>query len=74
MIRIEASFPTKKQFKETQYSYKKTRNGKESVPFLGLESGEHEIEIINKGKCKRYIIKTWLSIYGFAWIVLKEII
>ena len=73
IVKINGSFPTKTQFKNTQYSFKKTKNGKRSVPFLALDSGKHIVEIENKGKIKKYLIKTWLSPFGWAWIVIKEL-
>jgi len=68
------SFITKKQFIDTNFSTIKTRRGKESVPFLGLSPGTYKIKITkDNGKSKIYKIKTWLSMYGYAWQAVEEL-
>jgi len=57
-------------YKETQYSTIPRKSGKESIPFLGLEPGIHKVKFYTDDKeiiCK---VKTWLSLYGWAWIIL----
>jgi hypothetical protein len=65
--------PPKSAFKEAQFSTIKTRRGEESVPFLNLPMGEHEVTFKGKRKVIKCIVKTWLSCYGYAWQVIKEI-
>tara|TARA_R110000822_G_scaffold32162_1_gene92573 strand:+ start:640 stop:882 length:243 start_codon:yes stop_codon:yes gene_type:complete len=67
------TIPTAKKYKETQYSTVKKRTGKESVPFLGLDSGYHSIRFINHHRQATLTIKTWISPYGYAWKVIPTI-
>lgn len=62
--------PKSKKYKQTQYSTVKTRNGKKSVPFLGLPCGVHTIRFYNDKDEITVKVKTWLSMYGYAWRVL----
>jgi hypothetical protein len=72
MVEVEGK-PPKKAFHDTQFSSVKRRSGRESVPFLGLEPGEHTV-IFKHGKgsteCR---IKVWLSMYGWAWKIIKQV-
>tara|TARA_R110000772_G_scaffold190788_1_gene301603 strand:+ start:279 stop:521 length:243 start_codon:yes stop_codon:yes gene_type:complete len=67
------TIPTAKKYKETQYSTVKKRTGRESVPFLWLDSGYHRIRFINHHRQATLIIKTWLSPHGYAWKVISTI-
>lgn len=67
MITVEVSSLPKKKILDPYFPTKKTRNGKESIPFLDLSIGEHEIEFRTKKKYMKCIIKHWLSMYGYAW-------
>ena len=64
------TIPTAKKYKETQFSTVKRRSGKESVPFLGLEVGEHKVRFYNDRKEATLRVKVWLSPYGWAWKIL----
>lgn len=64
------TLPKSKKYKETQYSTVKTRNGVKSVPFLGLPCGIHTVRFYNDKGEMTVKVKTWLSMYGYAWCVL----
>jgi hypothetical protein len=61
------TIPTSKKYREVQYSTVKKRSGRESTPFLGLESGTHKVKFYNEKKEALLTVKTWLSPYGWAW-------
>ena len=67
------TIPTAKKYRETQYSTRKLRSGRISVPFLGLESGTHRIRFYNKRREATLTVKTWECPYGYAWRVVKDI-
>jgi len=72
MIEVDGK-PTKKQREETQFStIKKIRGRRASVPFLGLESGEHVVRFKHGKTHTDCVIKVWLSMYGWAWIILRD--
>jgi hypothetical protein len=72
MIEVDGRPPIKAR-KETQFSTVKRRSGRESVPFLGLDSGEHIVRFNhNKGHVD-CLIKVWLCPYGWAWKILNDI-
>lgn len=57
----------KKKILDAYFPTTKTRNGKVSVPFMDLPTGEHEVEFRTKKKYMKCVIKHWLSMYGYAW-------
>lgn len=61
------TIPTANKYREVQFSTVKRRIGKESVPFLGLEAGTHKVKFYNDKKEAVLTVKTWLSMYGWAW-------
>ena len=67
-----SSLPSKKEYRETQFSTIKRRTGRESVPFLGLEPGIHLVKFYTEKKSILRYIETWVSMYGDAWIILKK--
>lgn len=75
MIEVKCSkYMFNKAKLNTQFSTKKTRAGKKSVPFLGLNSGNHEVRFVhNKKEYTDCIVKVWLSMFGWAWIVKHEV-
>jgi len=72
MCKCPSGLPTKKMYKETQFSTVKKRTGKESVPFLGLASGTHKVKFYTETKSIIRNVKTWLSPYGYAWIIMSD--
>jgi hypothetical protein len=67
MITVETKSLPKKKILDPFYPAIKKRSGKESVPFLGLECGEHEIRFETKTKFLECIVRHWYSIFGYAW-------
>ena len=68
------TFFSKRDFIDVRYSEIKRRSGSESVPLFGLDSGLHHIAITKEnGKRKEYIVKIWLSMYGWAWKAIDEV-
>ncbi len=63
------TIPTAKKYREVQFSTNKKRTGKESVPFLGLEAGTHKVKFYNEKREVVLSVKTWLSPYGWAWMI-----
>ena len=61
------TIPTSKKYREVQFSTAKKRSGRESIPFLGLDSGTHRVKFYNDKKEAVLTVKTWLSPYGWAW-------
>ena len=66
-----SALPSKKYYRDTQFSEIKRRDGKESVPFLGLDEGIHEVKFQTSGKGIVAKVKVWLSMYGWAWIIIE---
>ena len=66
-----STIPTAKKYKQTQFSTVKTRIGKQSVPFLGLEAGIHRVKFYNDKKEALLTVETWLSPYGWAWKIIN---
>jgi len=64
---IEVKSLPKMKILDPYFPTKKTRNGKQSIPFLDLPIGCHDIEFRTKTKYMKCEIKHWLSIYGYAW-------
>jgi hypothetical protein len=71
MIVIEGN-PPKKARKDIQFSTVKTRRGVESIPFLGLKPGEYAVKFKGKRKTTVCIVKVWLSMYGWAWQIIRD--
>ena len=71
MIEVEGN-PQKKAYKDVQFSTVKTVRGKKSIPFLGLEPGEHVVRFKGKRKTTDCIVKVWLSMYGWAWQIIRD--
>ena len=63
------TIPTAKKYRDTQYTSRKLRSGRENVRFLGLESGTHKIRFYNDHREATLTVKTWVSCYGYAWKV-----
>ena len=61
----------KQKIMNPYYSTVKTRKGRESVPFLDLEMGYHEIEFRTQTKWSRCLVYCWLSPFGYAWEIQK---
>lgn len=66
-----SSLPNKNYYINTQFSKIKRRNGIESVPFLGLDEGVHSVKFQTNKKNIIREVKVWLSMFGWAWIILK---
>ena len=66
------TIPTAKKYRETQFSTTKKRTGRESIPFIGLDSGIHKVRFYNDNREFIASVKTWLSPYGYAWKILKD--
>lgn len=73
MCNCHGRLPERKFFTETQYSTIKKRSGKESVPFLGLDTGEHKVKFYTETKESLCLVKVWISPYGWAWRILKKL-
>lgn len=65
--------PGRKYFIETQYSTIKRRSGKESIPFLDLDTGEHKVKFYTKTKQLLCLVEVWISPYGWAWRIIKKL-
>ena len=70
MIEVDGNPP---KIFETQFSTIKRRNGRDSVPFLGLQPGEHLVRFNGKRKKTDCIVKVWLCPYGWAWEIIKKL-
>ena len=65
------TLPTAKKYKKVQFSVSKKRTGKESVKFLGFNSGQRKVRFYREdGKEAILTVKTWLSRYGWAWRII----
>lgn len=73
MCACYGKLPGKKCFTETQYSIKKRRSGKESIPFLGLDAGEHKVMFHTDTKKSLCLVKVWISPFGWAWRIIKNL-
>jgi len=67
---VVQGLPTKKHWK-AQFSTVRTRNGKESIPFAGLEAGDHLITFVGKRKKVTCLVSVWYSLNGWAWQITK---
>ena len=65
-----STIPTHKKYRDTQFSTVKRRTGKESVPFLGLDTGEHVVKFCNETRSAVLSVKVWISPFGWAWKIL----
>ncbi len=65
--------PNKDMYIHTQFAFKKTRSGHESIPFLGLSPGIHIVKFFTNKKSIIVNVKIWISLYGNAWQCLKNI-
>lgn len=63
------TIPTAKKYRGVQYSIIKRRSGKESVQFLGLKTGTYRVKFYNDKREAILTVKTWLSPYGWAWMI-----
>lgn len=58
----------KKYFKDPQYWYKKTRNGKENTfPFQLEKCGKYVVQVNDKNKINEYYLKVWYNPFGIAF-------
>jgi hypothetical protein len=67
MTIIEVKSLPKKKILDPYFPSVKTRKGKESIPFLDLPPGFHDLEFRTKTKYMKCQIKHWSSMYGYAW-------
>lgn len=64
---VEVRSLPKKRIMNPYFPTTKTREGKKSVSFLDLETGDYEIEFRTKTKFMNCLVHSWLSPYGYAW-------
>jgi hypothetical protein len=66
--------PRKNRYKNISYSSIPTRKGRKSIPFLGLSYGNHKVLFKTPTKERLCIVRAWLSAYGWAWQILKDVV